>query len=118
MATTTLQQVNVRLDGELKRGAEGVMAFVGVSATEAIRALYTKIGRGAADCVEAMRVLAPDDEPGLRDDAALRQGWSIADGFYRSLGCEASEMHSECRPWSEVYADAMSEHFSEKGLLS
>lgn len=117
MATTTLQQLNVRLDGELKRSAEDVLAFVGVSATEAVRALYAKIGRGAADCMEAMSILAPSEASPVRDDASLRQGWSIADEFYRSLGCDPAQTPKENRPWDEVYEDAMSTHFAEKGLL-
>lgn len=117
MSTTSLQQVNVRLDADLKRNAEDVLSFVGLSATEAIRALYTKIARGAADCSEAMAVLGVGDSQEARDDSVPQQGWLIAEEFYRSLGCDLATMHKEDRPWDEVYEDAMTEHFREKGVL-
>ncbi len=117
MATTALQQMNVRLDAELKRSAEDVLAFMGLSATEVIRALYAKIARGAADCSEAMAVLGADGPQGSPDGSVPQQGWLIAEEFYRSIGCDLATPHMDERPWNVVYEDAMSEHFREKGLL-
>lgn len=118
MGTAAVQQLNVRLNADLKRSAEDVLSFVGSSATEVIRALYAKIACGAADYAKVMEALRVENVGSTRDDSVLMEGWSITEAFYRSVGIDASSLSREDRPWDEVYAEAMDEHFHEKGLLS
>ena len=117
MSIATVQQLNVRLNAHDNRDAEEVLAFVGSSATEVVRALFAKIARGAADYTEVMEVLCPKDTEEVADSTIVSQGWSIADEFYSTICCDAKNMHKEDRSWDEAYADAMAEHFCEKGLL-
>ena len=51
------------------------------------------------------------------DASLVSEGWKIADEFYRSIGCDSTAMPIEDRTWDDVYADAMNEHFCEKGIL-
>lgn len=113
----TVQQLNVRLDAKVKQSAEEVLNFVGSSATEVVRALYAKIAGGAADYAEAMAVLCPNNKTDATDASLVSEGWKIADEFYRSIGCDSTAMPIEDRAWDDVYADAMNEHFCEKGIL-
>lgn len=117
MPTTALQQLNVRLDANVKQSAESVISLAGSSATEVIRELYTKIAGGAADYAEVMAVLCPGEGEDANDDSVVREGWSIADEFYSSIGYDVSAVPVEERPWDEVYANAMAEHFREKGVM-
>ncbi len=117
MPAQTLQQLNVRLDANVKRMAEDVLSFVGSSATEIIRALYEKIACGAADYTEVMAVLSPKEDSNAADGSLVCEGWSIAEEFYRSIGCDSSSLPIEARPWKDTYEEAMSEHFREKGVL-
>lgn len=117
MGKAAVQQLNVRLDARDKRDGEKVLSFVGSSATEVIRALFAKIARGAADYAEVMQVLRPHETEEAVDTSIVSQGWSVANEFYATLGCDVATMHMEDRNWDEVYADAMAEHFCEKGLL-
>ncbi len=116
MATPAVQQLNVRLDANVKRNADEVLSFVGSSATEVIRALFSKIAGGAADYVEIMAVLCPKDKKDVAGESIVSEGWSIADDFYRSIGYDPSVTPAEERSWNEVYTDAMDEHFREKGI--
>lgn len=117
MGTQAVQQLNVRLNANVKRRAEDVIALADSSATEVIRALYTKIAGGAADYAEVMAVLCPSEGEEAVNDSVVRGGWSIADEFYSSIGHDASIVPAEERPWDEVYANAMTEHFREKGIM-
>lgn len=116
MATPAVQQLNVRLDANVKRNADEVLSFVGSSATEVIRALFSKIAGGAADYAEVMALLCPKDQKDIASESVISEGWSIADEFYRSIGYDPSATPTEERSWDEVYSDAMDEHFREKGI--
>ena len=94
---------------------EEVISLAGSSATEVVRALYAKIAGGAADYAEAMAVLCPDEGEGAVDDSIVRDGWSIADEFYSSIGHDVATAPVEERPWDEVYADAMARALSREG---
>ena len=117
MPTTALQQLNVRLNANVKQSVEEVISLAGSSATEVVRALYAKIAGGAADYAEVMAVLCPGEGEDAIDDSVVRDGWSIADEFYSSIGHDVATAPVEERPWDEVYADAMAEHFREKGVM-
>ncbi|MBQ3267592.1 MAG: hypothetical protein IJH08_06725 [Atopobiaceae bacterium] len=113
----TLQQINVRLDADLKRRAEGVLSLMGSSATDLIRSAYEKVARGAGDYTEAMEVLKGPKPTGAQLLDTLRGGWSLSEGLYRSVGIDPPCLTVENRSWDEVYEDAMAAHFEEKGLL-
>lgn len=115
--SSMLQQVNVRLDPELKRRAEEVLALMGSSATELIRSSYEKVARGAGDYAEAMEVLKGSGQQPSQLEDKLGEGWSICDEFYRSQGLDPAADELDDRPWDEVYAEAMTSHFREKGVM-
>ena len=111
-----LQQVNVRIDAELKRNAEDVLALMGSSATELIRCAYQKVARGAGDWAEAMEVLK--GPAGTVPKDSFEEGWRAADEFYHSLGYDPSVHVLDSRPWDQVHEEAMAAHFAEKGVLA
>ena len=113
---TALQQVNVRIDADLKRDAEEVLALMESSATELIRCAYRKVARGAGDWAEAMEALKAPAEAMTED--AFEQGWRAADEFYRSLGYDPSAHALDSRPWDQVREEAMAAHFAEKGVTA
>ncbi|MBQ9058624.1 MAG: hypothetical protein IJ125_05535 [Atopobiaceae bacterium] len=113
----TLQQVNVRLDAGLKARAEEVLGLMGSSATELIRTAYEKVARGAADYTEAMSVLKTSGSQTAKIPSALEEGWAIADSFFDAHGIDKKQLPDSVVSWDELYEQALSEHFREKGLL-
>ena len=113
----TLQQVNVRLDAELKRSAEEVLTLMDSSATELIRSAYQKVARGAKDYAEAMEVLKGDKGVDEQGESPLEQGWRVAEDFYRTISADPTFRELDERSWGEVYEEAATAHFEEKGVL-
>ena len=112
----TLQQVNVRIDAELKQSAEKVLALMESSATELIRCAYQKVARGAEDWAQAMEVLKEPAAAAPED--GFEEGWRAAEEFYRSIGYDPSAQPLDSRPWNEVREEGLAAHFAEKGTLA
>ena len=53
-----MAQVNIRMSPSLKRAGDTVLAQVGISPTQLVRAVWAKVACGAQACEDLVRVLA------------------------------------------------------------
>ena len=117
-------QLNVRIDADVKRGAEQVLDLMGYSLTAFVRKVFEKVAQGAESYRQVAEVLEErvvDDEsaPG----ALLSAGWSYVDDYYRGLGydpsttCEQDVALAEDASWKKCYEEALVAHFKEKGVM-
>lgn len=62
-----MAQVNIRMDQGLKRAGDTVLAQMGISPTQLVRAVWAKVACGAQACEQLVRVLAeaPTTSDGL-----------------------------------------------------
>lgn len=116
MMTTT--QLNARLDKKLKASGDAALALIGLSPTQAVRALWEKAARRGADLEEVAALLSPaprQKAPGAsRQDDAVRQGWDFMEKAYDFLGIDASTVRDY--PEDEMLEAALEERFAERGL--
>ena len=122
MKNAPYQQLNVRIDASLKRQAEDVLALMGSSATELVRAVYEKVARGAEDYTETMNVLksagtGAGNVETQQGENPVEAGWAIAREFYGAAGCDPESLGPDERTWGEIYEEALAAHFEEKGIL-
>lgn len=117
MASATAQ-INVRLDRDLKQRGDAALAEMGISPSDAVRALWAKAAmRGKS--LEAVKKLlfASDESPAtMGETSPVRQGWALADGFYESAGFDHAQGQLEDQPWDELYHAAMDERYTQKGV--
>lgn len=69
-ATTSMVQINARLEQPLKQAGNAALASIGFSPSEAIRALWEKAARRGKDLEEVQMLLS--GEPHRNPDAAER----------------------------------------------
>lgn len=116
-ATADMVQVNVRVRSDVKRAAEAELEQVGSSVSALVRVVLEKVARSPKDCLEVTNLLEEDDPEVAERLALVHDGWKVADDFYRSLGVDPETMPKDTRSWDEVYEEAMTEHFREKGYF-
>ena len=117
---TSTIQLNARLDRELKSSGDAALALIGLSPTQAVRALWEKAARRGKDLEEVADLLIPSPRQdaagggsGQADDV-VRQGWDLMEQAYASLGIDASV--------TRAYSDddlrevALEERLAERGL--
>lgn len=65
--TAEMAQVNIRMNQGLKRAGDTVLAQMGISPTQLVRAVWAKVACGAQACEDLVRVLAaaPTTSDGL-----------------------------------------------------
>lgn len=113
---TRTSQLNLRVDPQVRQDAEAALGLAHTSVGDLVRAALAKAARSPEDCAELLRSVRTEaDGPDVAE--ALRESWSAADDFCRSVGLGvASDPHAE-QSWDELYDEAMAEHFAEKGLV-
>ncbi len=112
-------QLNARLDKDLKSSGDAALALIGLSPTQAVRALWEKAARRGKDLEEVAELLSSNtlhntatEEPEIED--IIKQGWDFMDQAYASLGIDPSIT----RDYSddELLSIALEDRLTERGL--
>lgn len=116
MATvSSMAQVNVRVDRQVKNRAEEVLRLSGGSLPELIKKVVAKVAQGGGSCEEVLS--AVDDQlPSAGATSPFVASWAAADQLYADLGIDTSST-SDDRDWDTIYSETMDEHYRQKGMI-
>ena len=114
-------QLNARIDREVKAAGDSALSLIGLSPSQAVRALWEKAARRGKDLAEVDKLLSPATERETRECAldemqdVVRQGWEFMDGVYASLGIEPSA-ERDLPSDDDLLENALYERMAERGL--
>lgn len=114
-AVNDMAQVNVRVDRQVKNRAEEALQLSGGSLPELIKKVVAKVAQGGGQCEEVLAAV-DDRQRAIAPESPFAASWAAADRLYTDLGIVASP-GSEGRDWDTVYAEAMDEHYRQKGMI-
>lgn len=114
-AISGMAQVNVRVDRQVKARAEEALRLSGGSLPELIKKVVAKVAQGGGQCEEVLAAI-DDRRRVIAPESPFAASWAAADQLYADLGNVASP-GSEGRDWDTVYAEAMNEHYRQKGII-
>lgn len=113
-------QLNARIGKSLKESGDEALALIGLSPSQAVRALWEKASRRGKDLEEVADLLlgksgqSDGQETGTATDS-LKEMWAFMDETYLMLGIDASANH-DMPSDEELLEQALCERLSEKGL--
>ena len=107
--------VNVRVDRQVKARAEEALRLSGGSLPELIKKVVAKVAQGGGQCEEVLAAI-DDRRRAIAPEPPFAASWAAADQLYADLGIVASS-GSDDRDWDAVYAEAMNEHYRQKGMI-
>lgn len=125
MPKTLTQQMNIRIDSTLKAEGDSVFASLGMSPSEAVRALYETAVRYRYDVAKLRLLLAgKDEEKAVAPDVenpklkAVEEGRKIVEQARKRLGIseEAMQRVWETTSDKELLEQALYERMVERGL--
>lgn len=113
-------QLNARMGKSLKESGDEALALIGLSPSQAVRALWEKASRRGKDLEEVADLLIGKSEQSDEQEArtaadSLAEMWAFMDETYLMLGIDASadyDMPSD----EELLEQALYERLSERGL--
>jgi len=115
-------QLNARLNRSLKQSGDEALALIGLSPTQAVRALWEKASRRGKDLEEVRDLLCGNHAsaekqrgPAPQVDETLAAGWAIIDDAYRRLGIDPS-VKNDLPSDTELLEEALYERLVERGL--
>lgn len=112
-------QLNARMSRSLKEAGDEALALIGLSPTQAIRALWEKAARRGEDLEEVASLLCERGEPQARDasrpDEALLASWTLVEDILASHGMYYAPSGDEPND-KEMLEQARYEHLVERGL--
>lgn len=114
-AVSSMAQVNVRVDRQVKDRAEEALRLSGGSLPELIKKVVAKVAQGGGQCEEVLAAV-DDRQHAIAPELPFAASWAVADQLYANLGIAASP-GSVDRDWDTVYAEAMDEHYRKKGMI-
>ena len=114
-AVSGMAQVNVRVDRQVKDRAEEALRLSGGSLSELIKKVVAKVAQGGGQCEEVLAAVA-DRQRAIASESPFAVSWAAADQLYANLGIAASPASAD-RDWDTVYAEAMDEHYRQKGMI-
>ena len=120
MADSLGAQLNVRMGTELKERGDAGLASIGLTASEAVRALWELASSGAQNLAALQRLLADAPAASPRAEALdagdpLSEGKSLYAAALSQLGLEAAPVDAGVSD-KELLQDALLERLDEKGL--
>lgn len=114
-AVSGMAQVNVRVDRQVKDRAEEALRLSGGSLSELIKKVVAKVAQGGGQCEEVLAAV-DDRQHAIAPESPFAASWAAADQLYADLGIAASPASAD-RDWDTVYAEAMDEHYRQKGMI-
>lgn len=123
--STSMVQMNTRIDADLKQRGDAVLERAGYSPSEAVRALWTFAVAHEVEPQAIPKALATEDpeaeEKQLRHEqrlAALKRVHDRISEFNERFGITAEAIKRINQiPDDELYLQALTERYEEKGLL-
>lgn len=110
-----MAQVNVRVDRQVKDRAEEALRLSGGSLSELIKKVVAKVAQGGGQCEEVLAAV-DDRQHAIAPESPFAASWAAADQLYSDLGI-VTLSGSDDRDWETVYAEAMDEHYRQKGMI-
>lgn len=114
-AISSMAQVNVRVDRQVKNRAEEVLRLSGGSLPELIKKVVAKVAQGGGQCEEVLAAV-DDRKQAVAPDTPFAASWAAADQLYADLGIATLPV-SDDRDWDTVYSEAMDERYRQKGMI-
>ena len=114
-AISSMAQVNVRVDRQVKNRAEEVLRLSGGSLPELIKKVVAKVAQGGGQCEEVLAAV-DDRKQAVAPDTPFAASWAAADQLYADLGIATSPV-SDDRGWDAIYSEAMDERYRQKGMI-
>ena len=114
-AVSGMAQVNVRVDRQVKDRAEEALRLSGGSLSELIKKVVAKVAQGGGQCEEVLAAV-DDRQHAIAPESPFAASWAAADQLYADLGI-VTLSGSDDRDWETVYAEAMDEHYRQKGMI-
>ena len=114
-AVSSMAQVNVRVDRQVKNRAEEVLRLSGGSLPELIKKVVAKVAQGGGQCEEVLAAV-DDRKQAVAPDTPFAASWAAADQLCADLGIATSPV-SDDRDWDTIYSEAMDEHYRKKGMI-
>ena len=114
-AVSSMAQVNVRVDRQVKNRAEEALRLSGGSLPELIKKVVAKVAQGGSQCEDVLAAV-DDRKRAIAPESPFAASWAAADQLYADLGIAASPGSAD-RDWETVYAEAMDEHYRKKGMI-
>ncbi|WP_195543881.1 hypothetical protein [Collinsella aerofaciens] len=114
-AVSSMAQVNVRVDRQVKNRAEEALRLSGASLPELIKKVVAKVAQGGGRCEEVLSAVDGRQRT-VAHDTPFAASWAAADQLYADLGIATSSV-SDDRDWDTIYSEAMDEHYRQKGMI-
>ncbi len=114
-AVSSMAQVNVRVDRQVKNRAEEALRLSGGSLPELIKKVVAKVAQGGGQCEEVLAAV-DDRQQAIAPGYPFAASWAVADQLYADLGI-VTLSGSDDRDWETVYAEAMDERYRKKGMI-
>lgn len=114
-AVSSMAQVNVRVDRQVKDHAEDALRLSGTSLPELIKKVVAKVAQGGGQCEEVLAAV-DDRKQAVAPDTPFAASWAAADQLYADLGIVTSPV-SDDRDWDTIYSEAMDERYRQKGMI-
>lgn len=114
-AVSSMAQVNVRVDRQVKNRAEEVLRLSGGSLPELIKKVVAKVAQGGGQCEEVLAAV-DDRKQAVAPDNPFAASWAAADQLYADLGIATSPV-SDDRDWDTLYSEVMDERYRQKGMI-
>ena len=115
-------QINVRMSRSLKQSGDEALALIGLSPTQAIRALWEKASLRGKD-LEDVRALLRGGGEGVgheqsRADDVLIEGWTIVERVFAEHGIDYGglERPDDMPGDAQLLEEALLDRMAEKGL--
>lgn len=120
---SSVVQMNIRIDSQLKDAGDRVLERAGLSPTKAVRALWERLTSFSDDPQKAVELLSPSEgtsAPSIEAERArkLRVAQEAAQIVARSLAGQGIDVSSvaDDTPYDELRERALMERLRERGL--
>lgn len=115
-------QVNVRMNSRLKEEGDAALARIGLSPTQAIRALWERAAKRGEDLAQVEELLAPRPEAGRAEPdptpcESSQRVYGMMDELYRQLGIDPTVKRERTMSDNELLYEEMCERLQERGLM-
>lgn len=123
MSHASVAQINARLPRELKESGDAGLRELGVSPSDAIRALWKRLSGGGKSLEETETFLfgaqpASGDLSAAFDQSELSRGWDMVAAAMAELGIRGrSSVSAQAREDNDLVAEALEERMRERGLM-
>lgn len=124
MTQATVAQINVRLPKELKEKGDAGLRALGLSPSDAVRALWTRLSSYGEDLAATQAFLLGEQGANVTasspfDQSAVSEGWRMVDETLRHLDLHnVTELDEDYETSdNDLLAQALEERMHERGLM-